>query len=142
MLSVVIAAAGTTATSAATPAAMAIRLDLISLSPRRQYSAAAACVRQRPTVHSVPARLKLPVAVIAALVVAEGAVWLLRPGRDIEPVHAQESSYFSHQQLARANVYASARPQVALLGLVCEGGALVLIVARPPQAAFTLAERT
>src|SRR3954454_15025827 len=128
MLSVVIAAAGTTATSAATPAAMAIRLDLISLSPRRQYSAAAAGVRQRPTVHSVPARLKLPVAVIEALVVAEGAVWLVRPGRHIEPVHAQESSYFTHQQLARAHDYGSDRRLIALLGLVCEGGALVVLV--------------
>src|SRR5690349_11269330 len=86
-------------------------------------------------------RWKLPVAVIAAIVVAEGAVWLLRPDRTPEPLDAPESAYFTQAQLDRARDYSSDRLRIALLGLACEGGALVLLVARPPRRTLRAVER-
>jgi STE24 endopeptidase len=88
-----------------------------------------------------PSQLKLPIAVLAAIVVAEGAVWLLRPDRTLEPLDAPESAYFTEAQLDRAHDYASDRRLIALLGLACEGGALVLLVVRPPRRAVRAIER-
>lgn len=76
----------------------------------------------------------MPLALIAAVVVAEAAVMLLRPRDGVitpDPVRAQ--SYFSEAELARARDYR--RPQLALHGaaLVLQGGLLVLLVRRPPR---------
>jgi len=79
-------------------------------------------------------RLRLPLALVAAVVVAEAAVWLLRPGDEvIEPAQVSARSYFSAADLARARDFR--RPQLALsLGiLVVEAGVLVLLVRRPPR---------
>ena len=79
-------------------------------------------------------RLRLPLALVAAVVVAEAAVWLLRPGDEvIEPAQVSARSYFSADDLARARDFR--RPQLALsLGiLVVEAGVLVLLVRRPPR---------
>ena len=73
-------------------------------------------------------------AVVAALVVAEAAVLLLRP-RDgvIEPAPVQRSSYFSAAEVDRARDFR--RPQLALYGgtLLVEAAVLGLLVARPPR---------
>ena len=90
---------------------------------------------------AISPRLKLPIAVLAAIVVAEGAVWLLRPDRTIEPLDAPESAYFTKAQLDRARDYSSDRRLIALLALACEGGALVLLVARRPRRGIALLER-
>jgi STE24 endopeptidase len=90
---------------------------------------------------AISPRLKVPIAVLAAIVVAEGAVWLLRPEKTPEPLDAPESAYFTEAQLERARDYASDRRLLALLGLACEGGALVLLVVRPPRRGMALAER-
>lgn len=79
-------------------------------------------------------RLRLPFALVAAVVVAEIAVVLLRP-RDgvIAPDPVRAESYFSAEQLDRARDFR--RPQLALYGatLVLQGGLLVLLVRRPPR---------
>jgi STE24 endopeptidase len=80
------------------------------------------------------ARLRWPVAIAAAVVVAEVAVLLLRPREGlIEPAPVRAESYFSAQQLERARDYN--RPQVALYGgaLAVQIGVLALLVARPPR---------
>lgn len=78
-------------------------------------------------------RLRLPIALVAAVVAAEAAVLLLRP-RDgvVDPAPVNARSYFSPAQLDRARDFR--RPQLALYGatVLIEGGLLVLLVVRPP----------
>lgn len=79
------------------------------------------------------ARLRLAVAVGAAVVVAELTVMLLHP-RDgiIEPAPVRAQSYFSDSEIEYARDYR--RPQLALYGavLAVELGLLALFVVRPP----------
>jgi STE24 endopeptidase len=80
------------------------------------------------------ARLRWGVAIVAAVVVAEVAVALLRPRNGvIEPAPVNSESYFSASQLERAREYR--RPQLAIYGgvLAIEVGVLALLVARPPR---------
>jgi STE24 endopeptidase len=81
------------------------------------------------------ARPRLPIALAAAVAVAEAAVLIMRPRHgviDPDPVSAR--SYFSEAELARARAFR--RPQLALaLGAtLVEGGLLGLAAARPPAA--------
>lgn len=80
-------------------------------------------------------RLRLPAAVIAAVLVAEVAVLALQP-RDgvLEPVPVNAQSYFSATELQRARDFR--RPQLWWLGAtyVIEAGVLIALVARPPRA--------
>src|SRR3954465_14764847 len=86
------------------------------------------------TVEGVDSRrLRLPIALVAAVVAAEAAVLLLRPREGvIEPAPGSARSYFSSAQPHRARDYRT--PQLALCGasLLVEGGLLVLLVRRPP----------
>jgi STE24 endopeptidase len=80
------------------------------------------------------ARLRWGVAIVAAVVVAEVAVVLLRPRNGvIEPAPVRTESYFSASQLERARDYRG--PQLAIYGgvLAIEVGVLGLLVARPPR---------
>jgi STE24 endopeptidase len=76
----------------------------------------------------------VPIALVAAVVVAEAAVLLLRP-RDgvIDPAPVSARSYFSDAQIDRARDFR--RPQLALYGgtLLIEAGLLAALVARPPR---------
>jgi STE24 endopeptidase len=78
--------------------------------------------------------LRLPVALVAAVVVAEGAVLVLRP-RDNgpEPVVVNARAYFSPAQVEKGEAFRSG--QLTLYGarLLIEGGLLVLLVRRPPR---------
>jgi hypothetical protein len=56
----------------------------------------------RVIVYSVLKRLRLPVTVIAALAVAEAAVFLLRPRDRLQPVDVAEQTYFSPAYVHRA----------------------------------------
>ena len=79
-------------------------------------------------------RLRLPIALVAAVVAAEAAVLLLRPREGvIDPAPVSARSYFSAAQLDHARDFR--RPQLALYGatLLVEGGLLVLLVRRPPS---------
>jgi STE24 endopeptidase len=73
-------------------------------------------------------------AAVAALIVAEGAVWLLRPRHEIEPASVPASAYFSHEQIARAKDYADGQRLLFLGTIALEGGALVLLAAGRPKA--------
>jgi len=78
-------------------------------------------------------RLRWGAAIVAAVVVAELAVVLLRPRSGvIEPAPVPTESYFSAQEIDRARDYR--RPQLAIYGgvLVVELGLLALLIARPP----------
>jgi STE24 endopeptidase len=80
------------------------------------------------------ARLRWPVAIFAAVVVAEVAVVLLRPREGvIAPAPVSAESYFSASDIDRARAYQ--RPQLALYGgaLLVQVGVLALLVARPPR---------
>ena len=80
-------------------------------------------------------RARLPVALVAAVVVAQAAVFLMRPREGvIDPAPVSVRSYFSDQQLERARDFR--RPQFALgIGaMLVEAGLLVYLVARPPKA--------
>lgn len=81
-----------------------------------------------------PGRLRLPVALVAAVVVAEAAVLLMRPrGGVIDPAPVSVRSYFSPGELERARDFRG--PQLALYGgrVLVELGVLALLIARPPR---------
>lgn len=78
-------------------------------------------------------RLRWGAAIVAAVVVAELAVLLLRPRSGvIEPAPVRTQSYFSAPEIERARDYR--RPQLAIYGgvLAVELGLLALLVVRPP----------
>jgi STE24 endopeptidase len=81
----------------------------------------------------VPVRLRLPIAIVAALVIAEAAVLLMRPRGLVEPLDVAPRAYFSATQIEKAEDFRSG--QLWLLGAqtALELGLLVLIVARPPR---------
>jgi STE24 endopeptidase len=76
----------------------------------------------------------LPFALVAAVVVAEAAVLLLRP-RDgiIAPADVSVAAYFSPAELTRARDFRG--PQIWLFGarVLIELGVLVLVLRRPPR---------
>lgn len=79
-------------------------------------------------------RLRLPAAIIAAVLVAELAVLALSPRADVlTPARVDASSYFSGAELRQARDFR--RPQLILLGatFVIEGAVLVALVVRPPR---------
>ena len=77
-------------------------------------------------------RLRLPVSIVAALVVAEATVLVMRPRGGIEPVDAEPQSYFSATFIERAEDFRSG--QLLLFGarMAVEIGLLVYVVRRPP----------
>jgi STE24 endopeptidase len=80
-------------------------------------------------------RWKMPLAVVAALVVAEAAVLLLRPRNGvIAPAPVNARSYFSAAEIDRAADYRGPQRAIGLAIMGVEAGALVLLVARPPRA--------
>ena len=81
----------------------------------------------------MPVRLRLPIAIVAALVIAEAAVLLMRPRGLVEPLDVAPRAYFSAAQIEKAEDFRSG--QLWLLGArtALELGLLVLIVARPPR---------
>jgi len=81
----------------------------------------------------VPVRLRLPIAIVAALVIAEAAVLLMRPRGLVEPLDVAPRAYFSATQIEKAEDFRSG--QLWLLGAqtALELGLLVLIVARPSR---------
>jgi STE24 endopeptidase len=85
--------------------------------------------------------LRVGATAVAAVVVAEAAAWLLRP-RDIErPVHADESSYFSGDELTKARDYASGQRLILVGSLIAEGAVLVLLATGRPAVTRRALER-
>jgi STE24 endopeptidase len=85
------------------------------------------------TVFSVRRTVGLPIALVAAVVVAEAAVLLLRP-RDLgpAPLPVEARAYFSHAQLGKAEAFRTGQLWLYGASLVIEGGVLILLVRRPP----------
>jgi STE24 endopeptidase len=85
------------------------------------------------TVFSVRRTVGLPIALVAAVVVAEVAVFILRP-RDLgpAPVPVEARAYFSADQLGKAEAFRSGQLWLYGATLLIEVGVLVLVVRRPP----------
>lgn len=82
----------------------------------------------------MPRTVRLPLAIVAAVVVAEVAVFLLRPReRGPEPVAVEPRAYFTSAQLEKADDFRNG--QLILYGarLAIELGVLILVVRRPPR---------
>jgi STE24 endopeptidase len=84
-------------------------------------------------VYSVLKRLRLPVTVAAALVVAEAAVCLMRPRNPLKPVDVPAQSYFSSAYIERAEHFRNGQLILYGASLVIEIGLLVLVVRHPPR---------
>jgi STE24 endopeptidase len=85
--------------------------------------------------------VRLGATAVAAVVVAEAAAWLLRP-RDVEePVHADESAYFSQAELTEARDYASGQRLLLVGSLVAEGAVLIVLATGRPAVSRRLLER-
>ncbi len=75
----------------------------------------------------------MPVAIVAAVVVAEAAVALMWPRHGvIEPAPVRAASYFSSAELERARDFRRPQLVLSLAVLAVELGVLALLVRRPP----------
>src|SRR5918998_6243008 len=83
--------------------------------------------------YSVLSRVRLPVAIVAALVVAEAAVFLFRPRDGLQPVDVTAQTYFSAAQIERAEDFRAGQLWLYGLRLAAEIGLLVYVVRRPPN---------
>jgi STE24 endopeptidase len=86
----------------------------------------------RVIVYSVVKRLRLPVSIVAALVVAEAAVFLMRPRDGVAPVDAAPQTYFSTTFIERAEGFRTGQLWLYGARLAIEIGLLVYVVRRPP----------
>ena len=86
-------------------------------------------------------RWRLPAAVVAAFLIAEIAVLLLRPAMDLDPVPVSASSLFRPSELERARDYAGGQRLLGLGGIAAQGVVLALMVVRPPRRAIDRIER-
>jgi STE24 endopeptidase len=87
----------------------------------------------RVIVYSVLKRLRLPVSIVAALVVAEAAVLLLRPRDGLEPVDVAPQTYFSTAFIERAEDFRTGQLWLYGIRLALELGLLIYVVKRPPE---------
>ena len=81
----------------------------------------------------MPVRLRLPIAIVAALVVAEAAVLLMRPRGLVEPLDVASRAYFSAAQIEKAEAYRTGQLWLFGARMVIELGVLAFIVAKPPR---------
>ncbi len=82
----------------------------------------------------MPPRLRLPAVLLAAVVVAQAAVVVMRPrDQGPDPVPVEPRAYFTEAEIDRARDFR--RPQLGLYGaaVILELGALALLVRRPPR---------
>jgi STE24 endopeptidase len=78
---------------------------------------------------------RIGVVAVAMVVVAEGAVWLLRPRESpIEPTTVAESDYFRPVQIERAHDYRTGQFWLFGAGLLAEGAVLVAVALGHPRA--------
>lgn len=81
-----------------------------------------------------PGLLRLGAAAVAAVLVAEAAVWLLRPRDDtIDPVAVSERDYFDAAQIERAEDYRGGQRLLFFGTLALEGGLLIVLCLGRPQ---------
>jgi STE24 endopeptidase len=78
--------------------------------------------------------LRLPIVLVAAVVVAEAAVLLMRPrDRGPEPVPVDPRAYFSPAQIEKGDAFRTGQLWLFGVGTAVELAALVLLVRRPPR---------
>jgi STE24 endopeptidase len=92
-------------------------------------------------VGSAPGWVKLGATAVAAVVVAEAAVWLLRPREVVDPVPVTESAYFDEAEVERARDYRSDQRLLFAGGLAAQGAVLLVLIAGRPRVARELLER-
>ena len=81
----------------------------------------------------MPVRLRLPIAIVAALVVAEAAVVIMRPRGLVVPLDVASRAYFSAAQIEKAEAYRTGQLWLFGARMAIELGVLAFIVARPPR---------
>lgn len=81
-------------------------------------------------------RLRLPITVVAALAVAEAAVFLMRPRDTLTPVDVAAQTYFSPAYIERAEHFRNGQLLLYGASLVIEIGLLVWVVRHPPRGPF------
>ena len=72
--------------------------------------------------------MRIGAAAVAAVIVAEAAVWLMRPrGEIIDPAPVSEHAYFSQAQIDRATDFRDGQRWLAIGSLAAEGAVLVVL---------------
>ncbi len=85
--------------------------------------------------HGTSRALRVGVAAVAMVLVAEGAVWLLRPReRPISPVSVPESRYFTPAEIDRARSFSDGQLWLFVAGLAAQGAVLVTVAFGRPLA--------
>lgn len=85
--------------------------------------------------------VKLGATAVAAVVVAEGAAWLLSPTDVIDPVSVDPGDFFDPGQVDAAVDYRSGQRLLFAGGLAAQGAVLVALVAGRPRKVRELLER-
>jgi len=81
----------------------------------------------------VRVRLRLPIAIVGALVVAEAAVLLMRPRGLLEPLDVAPRAYFSAQQIEKGKHFRDGQLLLYAAQTAVQLGLLAIVVARPPR---------
>lgn len=85
--------------------------------------------------HGSRRALRVGVAAVAMVLVAEGAVWLLRPReRPIEPVAVPEGRYFTQAQIERGRSFSDGQLWLFVAALGAQGAVLVTLAFGRPNA--------
>jgi STE24 endopeptidase len=80
-----------------------------------------------------PVAVRIGAAAVAAVIVAEAAVWLMRPrGEILDPAPVSEHAYFSQAQLDRASDFRDGQRLLAIGTLVAEGAVLLVFAVWRP----------
>ena len=93
----------------------------------------AAPARRARLLAGRPVAVRIGAAAVAAVIVAEAAVWLMRPRAEVlDSAPVSEHAYFSEAQIERADGFRDGQRLLAIGTLVAEGAVLtVLAVWRP-----------
>ena len=79
--------------------------------------------------------LRVGAAAVAMVLIAEAAVWLLRPReRPIQPSEVSESRYFTQTQIDRGRVYSDGQLWLFVAALGAQGAVLVILALGRPAA--------
>jgi len=86
--------------------------------------------------------VRVGAAAVAMVLVAEAAVWLLRPGeRPIQPAPVSESDYFTPAQIDRGRTYSDGQLWLFVAALGAQGAVLITLALGRPAAARRVLQR-